>query len=266
MLLPSKNLALVAAFLAIPGTGLPASAAEPRTRVSVIRTPNGGIQPQAVADARGTIHLIYFKGEAGAGDLFYVSRPAGRERFTDPIRVNSRPKSAIAVGTVRGGQLVLGKDGRVHVAWNGSGRPREGLFYARLNDAGTAFEEQRNLMGDTFGLDGGGTVAADGAGHVFVAWHALKKGAERGEGNRQVWVARSTDGGKTFSREVPAGAKSTGVCACCSTRAFADSRGALYLLFRSATAGVHRDVYLLTSDRRGKDFSAARVHEWKVPG
>src|SRR5450432_3240171 len=104
--------------------------------VTLLKTPHGGIQPQAVADANGTLHLIYFKGEPRAGDLFYVKRTPGQEQFSEPMRVNSVPGSAIAVGSVRGGQISVGKSGRVHVAWNGSGQ-NSGMLYARLNDAGT---------------------------------------------------------------------------------------------------------------------------------
>jgi hypothetical protein len=232
--------------------------------VWLLRTPAGGIQPQAVGDPEGAIHLIYFKGEAAAGDLFYVRQPVGRGRFSDPIRVNSQPGSAIAVGTVRGGQLALGRGGRVHVAWNGSGKNMP-MLYARLNDAGTAFEPQRNLIGDTSVLDGGGTVAADRAGNVYVAWHAVK-GSARGEGQRRVWVARSADDGKSFSREAPAWAEQTGVCPCCSMRAFADRSGSVYLLYRSASAGVNRHIYLLASADRGQSFRGTLVHKWKVPG
>jgi hypothetical protein len=32
-----------------------------------------------------------------------VRRDAGKERFSDPIRVNSQPASAIAFGSMRGG-------------------------------------------------------------------------------------------------------------------------------------------------------------------
>lgn len=99
--------------------------------MTVQRTPDGGTQPQAVADVGGTLHLLYFKGEASAGDLFYVRRVAGEERFSAPIRVNSRPGSAVASGTVRGGQLSLGKGGRIHAAWNGSDKAEGGILYAR---------------------------------------------------------------------------------------------------------------------------------------
>ena len=232
-----------------------------RGGVSHLRVPNGGIQPQAVADAKGALHLIYFKGDkADAGDLFYVRRDAGKERFSEPIRINSRPGSACAAGTVRGGQISLGRGGRLHVVWNGVGTD-----YARINDSGTAFEEQRNLMQQTQYADGGGTVAADDAGNVYVMWHGNLKG-EDGEDKRKAWVARSTDEGKTFSQEAPAWMEPTGACACCSTRAFADRKGVVYLLYRSATAKVNRDIYVLSSADRGRSFQELLVHKWKVPG
>jgi hypothetical protein len=229
--------------------------------VTLLRVPNGGIQTQVVIDGRGTLHLIYFKGDRpAAGDLFYVRRGAGADHFSEPIRVNSRPRSACAVGTVRGGQIALGKGARPHVVWNGVGTE-----YARLNDAGTAFEEQRNLMRETEHPDGGCTVAADEDGNVYVVWHGHRKG-ETGEDKRKVWVARSTDEGKAFSPEAPAWDEPTGVCACCSTRALTDRHGAVYLLYRAATAEVNRDTRLLVSEDRGQSFRQALIHRWKVPG
>ena len=68
-----------------------ADAACAASPVTILKTPNGGIQPQAVVDARGTLHLIYFKGEAAAGDLFYIRRDAGQERFSDPLRSSTAP-------------------------------------------------------------------------------------------------------------------------------------------------------------------------------
>src|SRR5262245_57602313 len=106
-------------------------------KINVVRTPDHGIQPQAVVDAAGTLHLIYFKGEPGKGDLFYVHRKRGKHGFSGPIRVNSDASSAIATGTIRGGQIAIGKNQRVHVAWNDS--KGKGMFYARLKEDGSAF-------------------------------------------------------------------------------------------------------------------------------
>ncbi len=230
--------------------------------VTLLKTPHGGIQPQAVVDAGGTLHLIYFKGEPRAGDLFYIKRTPGQEQFSEPIQINSVPGSAIAVGTVRGGQIAVGKSGRVHVAWNGSGQ-NNGMLYARLNDAGTAFEEQRNLMRDSAIPDGGCTLAADTTGNVLVAWHAVKTG-EKGEDHRKMWIARSNDEGKTFANETPAWQEPTGCCGCCSTRGFADKAGNFLFLYRSAKGGDQRDIYLLSSAKGEDEFQGKRLHSWKI--
>jgi hypothetical protein len=243
------------------------SPAESGPRVSVIRTPEQGIQPQAAVDSKGRLHLIYFKGDPAAGDIFYVRRDQGGDSFTSPLRVNSQPGSVIAVGTVRGGHIALGRGDRIHVAWMGSktAEPRGPLdsapmLYARLNDEGKAFEPQRNLLQFAAGLDGGGSVAADGRGNVYVAWHA---GAEmQGEANRRVWIARSNDDGKTFTREVAANDQPTGACGCCGMRAAADD--SVYMLYRTASAGVNRDMFLLVSKAGGGSFQGTRLHNWRI--
>src|SRR5215470_7688700 len=238
-------------------------------KVTLIRAPNGGIQPQAVMDAGGALHLVYFAGDPGAGDVFYVRRERGKEGFSSPIRVNSQPGSAIATGTIRGAHIAVGGNGRVHVSWNGSNQasprgPEDSapMLYARMNDAKTAFEAQRNLMKVSHGLDGGGTVAADREGDVYVAWHGA--GEQKGEEHRRAWLARSTDEGKTFERERPAFAGETGACGCCGMRAFVDPRGALYLLYRAATNMSERGMFLLSSTDKGKSFRGTRLDNWHL--
>jgi hypothetical protein len=243
------------------------SSAEPGARVTVIRTPEQGIQPQTAVDSEGRLHLIYFKGDPAAGDIFYVRRDQGRDSFTAPVRVNSQSGSAIAVGTIRGAHIALGRGTRVHVAWMGSktAQPRGPLdsapmLYARLNDDGSAFEMQRNLIQFAGGLDGGGSVAADAAGNVYVAWHA--DAGAGGEANRRVWITRSNDDGRTFTREVAANDQSTGACGCCGMRAAADDK--VYMLYRAASDRINRDMFLLVSETGGESFRGTRLHNWKI--
>jgi hypothetical protein len=238
--------------------------------VQVLRVPNNGIQPQIAVEANGTVDLLYFSGDPKNGDLFFVRSGSA------PLRVNSQAGSAFALGTIRGGQIAIGANGRVHVAWNGSGvalpagplnpdlgKPGSPMLYARLNDAGTAFEPQRNVIQRTFGLDGGGTLAADADGNVFVGWHGKLPGATQGEAGRQVWMAASHDSGKTFAAESPAWKEPTGACGCCGLAMFAGKDG-LFALYRSATENVHRDIYLLVSKDHGKSFAGSLVQRWEI--
>jgi hypothetical protein len=240
-------------------------------RVERVKTPEGGIQPQAMVDGHGVTHLIFLKGDPGTADIYYTHRARGGTTWSTPLRVNDRPGSAVAVGTIRGAQLAVGKGGRVHVVWFGSDQSQPAgsrshgapLLYSRLDDRGAAFEPARNLMGYTSALDGGPSVAADQGGNVYVAWHG-HDGSSDGETGRRLWVARSTNEGKSFSREAPAWAEPTGACACCAVRAFADRRGSVYILYRAATANVNRDMILLTSRDHGQSFQGTRLHHWKL--
>ncbi len=241
-----------------------------------MRVPGGGIQPEIVVD-RGVVHMVYLSGEPGAANIFYVRSPDGGKSFSRAVRVNSQEGSAIATGTIRGAQIAIGQSGTVHVAWNGSGKAIPGppvnprtkragmpMLYARANAAGTAYEPQRNLMSRTTNLDGGGSIAADERGGIYVAWHGNPIDGEDGEDARRVWIARSADDGVTFEKERPVSDPSTGVCGCCSLRLAAIPGGELHLLYRAATAMVHRDVYSMVSLDQGRTFDGARVQGWEI--
>jgi hypothetical protein len=242
--------------------------------VQLIKTPNGGLQPQAVVDSKGVIHLVYLYGAPAAADIGYVSKGPADERFSEPIRVNDHPGSAIAIGTVRGAHLAVGRSDRIHVAWNGSAAaepkgPQKSapMLYTRLNDKRDGFEPQRSVMTIASGLDGGGAVAADAKGNVCVTWHA--RGQENGqpiegEGHRRVWMAQSRDDGRTFGLEAAISPAEQGACGCCGMGAITDEKGRIYLLYRSAREIVHRDMYLLTSSDGGKTFQAIDLHPWQI--
>ena len=261
-----RLLILTAATIALGSSSVVTHVDSSRSLVTLQRVPDGGIQPRVAIDDRGTVHLIYFRGEPSHGDIFYVRSTDAGGTFSDPIRVNSTAGSAIATGSVRGAQIAVGGTGRVHVAWNGSrpiGPASTPMLYARLNDAGTAFEPERNVMRAAYNIDGGGAVAADRNGHVYVLWHANAPG-ERDEGKRRVWIARSADDGRSFDRERSVFDEPTGACGCCGLGAFADRRGGVYVLFRSAFEVTNRDMYLLASRDLGEHFSGMRIDRWNA--
>lgn len=236
--------------------------------VVILRTPGGGIQPQAVLGRDGVLRMIYFEGNPAAGNIEYVTRERGARAFSAPIRVNSQPGSAVAIGSVRGPQMAVGQDGMVYVIWFGStqARPRSPagktpVLFSRLRDR-RAFSPQHNLMQWTQNVDGGLSIAADQHGDVYAVWHA--RGAEPGEADRRVYLAVSHDNGNSFSREVPISPASLGACGCCGMKAFVDRRGALFVLYRTAAEGIHRDMTLLISTNGGRSFMVHDLSRWKL--
>ena len=245
--------------------GLGGRAALAAGGVTLLHTPYGGIQPQAAVDAGGVLHLVYFTGDPAHGDLFYVHKKLGQDAaFSAPLRVNSHARSAVAIGGIRGAQIAVGRGGRVHVVWNGSDQAPKAakgpLLYTRLNDAGTAFEPERNLITWSGNLDGGSSLAADPEGHVYAVWHTAEMG--RDDADDAVFLTRSDDDGRTFRRETQINTQPTGACGCCSLRAFVDRGGAVYVLYRTAARSVHRDATLLVSRDGGTSFRAATLQPW----
>ena len=277
VLMNRASLLLTASIGLLSSFTVPAVVTRPPGSVTLVRVPAHGIQPEVSVDRRGVLHLLYFSGEPRAGNLFYVRSSDSGATFSAPIRVNSQEGSAIATGTIRGGQLAVGGDGRVHVVWNGSdsasprglvnpanGESSAPFLYARSSVDGRAFETQRNLTRRSYGIDGGGSIAADALGHVYAAWHGLAIGGENGEDHRRVWVARSDDEGAIFGEEQPAWREPTGACGCCGLRLFSAAPNGLFLLYRSATALTHRDMYLLESNDNARSFHGAEVQPWNI--
>ena len=247
---------------------LPPGAVKPNGAVTLVRVPGGGIQPQAAVDAHGILHVVYLHGDPDAENIYYVHKPlAGSRPFSPPLRVNSVPGSATALGSIRGAQIAVGRQGGVYVVWNGSDTAPKGpggapMLFARLNAAGTAFEPERNLITGAGGIDGGGSVAADAAGHVFVTWHASAPSEQEKDGH--VYLARSSDDGLTFAPEARISPQPTGACGCCDMRALADTAGNVYVLYRAAGDNVHRDDTLLVSRNQGLSFQAATLQKWNL--
>jgi hypothetical protein len=119
-------------------------------------------------------------------------------------------------------------------------------------------------MTSTTHLDGGGSVAADSQGHVYVIWHAHKRTGPQEEIDRGVFVAFSNDDGRTFAPERQVNPIDTGVCGCCGLKAFADNNGELGILYRSANSMGNRDSMLLLSTNYGASFAATVLGDWHV--
>lgn len=234
--------------------------------VRIEAVPESGVQPQVAVDAAGNIHLVYLKGDPKACDVRYVRKARGAREWSAPLPVNSEAQTAVAMGTIRGAQLALGKGGTVHVAWNGAMKPGAAgspLFYSRLEPGGGKFAPQRDLLGETSALDGGASVAANERGEVFLVWHG-KQGASGDETARVVFVLKSTDNGATFGATEVANADYAGVCGCCSLKALATADGGLLTLYRAARETSQRDMTLLTSTGSATNSGHETVHPWSI--
>ena len=245
---------LVVALLLVDWGCGAAGSAQP---VVTWRVPDGGRLPRAVIDAGGTVHMVYVRGDATRGDLMYVTRTKGASAWSEPMAVNSEPGTVTGIGPIDGGQLALGRDGRVHVAWLQI-NPIE-FFYTRTRTDGTGFEPQFGVAAGS-GVEAGPSITADRAGNVFLFWH---EGTEE-DARRSVYLAVSRDDGTVFEPVRPVNSDAEGACNCCGLRALSDDAGRVYVSYRGAGDNVRRGQRLLTSNDAGLTFADELIQPWNV--
>lgn len=210
-----------------------------------------GQMPNITRDNSNHIHVVY-----GSGDsIMYVSSNNGRS-FTSPALVAILPK--LFASAMRGPQIAAAGNGLIITACDKNGnifsyeKESSGKWTkaVKINDENEVAKEA--LMG----------LSSDGL-NAFAVWLGVKK--PRGQ---NLYGARSTDGGKTWSKNilVYASPDST-VCECCKP-SVAIEKNMVYVMFRNQLAG-YRDLYLISSADGGNSFEQAQklgTGSWKLNG
>lgn len=212
-------------------------------------------QPQLAA-GNGLVVLTFAEDHT---IYFASSRDQGRT-FSQPVKVADVP--ILAAGRHRGPRVVILKDAILISAVVGDtlstgphahGLPADGnLNVWRSVDQGKTWTKS-GMINDVAGAarEGLHAITSDRNGNVLAAW--LDKRAE----GTQIYGSRSTDGGRTWSKNVSIYSSPDGtVCTCCVPSIAADESGQIWVMWRNALGGS-RDMYI-TSTRDGARFEPAQ--------
>jgi hypothetical protein len=278
-----RTLILVAAFVAATGSCSPA-----RPPVgAATNVAAGGVSNPTVALERDGAPLVAWVGQDGN---VFVARRTAQGTFGTPVRANDIAGEA-APHEQAPAQVAVGRDGHAYVMWQtripmaGRRFPASDLRFARSIDGGRTFEPAKTINDDAAGPKTSHTfhdLYVDRDGTVFASWidgrstegkRSHHKGGHGGHAKApgeplgpEIRVARSTDGGQTFSASVVV---DRDACPCCRTSLARAPDGTLFVAWRKIYSGDVRDVVVARSTDGGATFGeAVRVHNdgWVYPG
>lgn len=226
----------------------------------------GIFNPFVVSDRQSGFFLAYVERRNGSSDVMLKHSPDGKV-FEPAVRVNDKPGDAV-VRSENPPKVATGPRGQVYVCWaNERERWKGDIRFARSADGGKSFEPAITLNPDFANQPASHafqSIAVGEAGRIYVSWidERNKKESDRGA---EIWMAISDDEGRTFT----ANRKIIGdVCECCRTSLQVDSRGRLYLSYRTVppTGPLYRDISVARSDDGGKTFTSRIVHHdgWEI--
>jgi hypothetical protein len=211
-------------------------------------------QPQLAA-GQGLVVLTYASGHA----IYFASSRDFGKTFSAPTKVAE--VSVLAVGRHRGPRAVILKGAilisavageEVKTGPHAHGLPSDGnLKVWRSVDQGKTWSPPVTVNDEAGAArEGLHAIAADRSGNLLAAWLDLRTTGT------QIYSARSTDSGRTWSKNTRVYASPGGtVCQCCGPSVTADDSGRMWVMWRNAVDGT-RDLYI-TSSRDGVEFEAA---------
>ncbi len=195
------------------------------------------------------------------------------------VRVN--PQAGNATAWRGDPPSVAVTDRAVYVLWTArievEGKKGTDLYLSASEDQGKTFATTVKVNDDKLpGAHGMHSLAVARDGRIYVAWlderniqvpkPSKHAGGHHMESNRELFVATSVDGGKTFSpnRKIAADA-----CPCCKTALAVSADGTIYASWRQVLPGNFRHIAVAKSSDGAANFSAPVIvsdDKWMLQG
>jgi hypothetical protein len=224
-----------------------------------------------VHGAHGLLLVSVRPAPAGAGqDLYFESSTDGGDTFTEPIRVNHAAGEVTDHGE-NSPLLAASPDGRnLYAVW-AARDPRSALGgairFSRSARMRPAFSPALTVNDDTPPASRSfQTLAVGPDGTIYVAWlDGRDASGSHQEGTSSIYLARSTDQGQTFEKNVRVAGD---ICPCCRVSiTFVPDQ--VLLSWRQVEPGDIRDIFLAASADRGQTWGRPVLvgrDGWKING
>jgi hypothetical protein len=237
-------------------------------------------EPTAASAPDGSFYLAWVNHEPNNRADVMIGRYESGKPPATPVRVNPEAGTATAW---RGDQpsVAVGKNGSVYVVWTtrveSNGKKGTDLYLSVSSDMGRTFGSPVKINDDTVpAAHGMHSLGLAGDDRIYVSWldernveapkPSTKAEGHHMESNRELFIADSTDGGRTFSRNRKIAADA---CPCCKTALAIAPDGTVYVSWRHVLPGNYRHIAVTSSSDAGATFSKPMIvsdDKWVMHG
>lgn len=200
-------------------------------------------QPQFAVNSKGEIFVVF----GNAHGVWFSSLKHRDKSFSAPAKIAGVP--GLALGMRRGPRIAVnGSSITVTAISHTSGN----LLNWHSANAGVTWSKE-SIINEipNSAREGMHGLAGDGNGNVFVLWLDLR------ESKTQLWGAKSTDGGKSWAKNIRLyKSPDETICECCHPSVAFGPKGEIIAMWRNWLGG-NRDLYRSVSVDGGQTFSDA---------
>ena len=202
----------------------------------------------------------------GKERLVLLSSDDGGDTFGEPA-VGTPPAPAGAWHGENAPQLLFVGQGSLYAAWEAATGDHVDVLFARSEGFGGPLEKPARVTdSDPLAViySGYPSVVRAPDGSIYAAWLDWRDSSNAE--TAAVYLARSTDDGRTFGRNTRV---ASGVCPCCRPAVAALPSGEVVVVWRNVYAGNVRDMAAAASSDFGRSFRGpfrVAVDDWKIDG
>lgn len=202
--------------------------------------------------------------------ILFSKSTDGASHWSEPVRINQKAGNCLDDDkTVEGAVPTVGPEGQVYVAWAFN----DTIYFDRSADGGKTWLPQDKIVASQ---PGGWNYAVPGLkrcnglpvticdisegphrGTIYVNWTDQRNGTE----DTDVWIAKSTDGGDTWSEPIRVNDDAEGHAQFLTWLTIDQATGYLYAVFydRRHYDDNRTDVYLACSTDGGESFTNVKL-------